>query len=233
MLLLSVDFDYFFPVPAPEKDDECLYDWGSREDVPFMKEGIWNMRAGQLLAAGKPLPQTSGLEKTFWSRFKFAPGATLFYADSHVQIYSPRVREGVQAVTSFDAHHDAYESFAELKKTGKVSCENWATAYAFAGVPVFVFYPAWRWGNSKPKATKFIFATGDAGSNLSMPFDRIFLCRSGAWVPSWVDEPFFKFLESCPAQVKVNLDGMSRREMDWEIVEKTKEGVRLMLGDQR
>lgn len=34
-------------------------------------------------------------------------------------------------------------------------------------------------------------------------FDHVFLCRSGAWVPSWCDRAFSDFLELCPISPKI------------------------------
>jgi len=38
----------------------------------------------------------------------------------------------------------------------------------------------------------------DPGGKVEGVFHRAFLCRSGAWVPSWVDPSFFAFLEAAP-----------------------------------
>ena len=38
-------------------------------------------------------------------------------------------------------------------------------------------------------------------------FDRIFVCKSPAWVPSWCDADWKRFIESAPVRRRVNLDG--------------------------
>lgn len=38
----------------------------------------------------------------------------------------------------------------------------------------------------------------DPGGRVEGVFHRVFVCRSGAWVPPWADPGFFAFLEEAP-----------------------------------
>ena len=214
MRLLSVDWDYFLPIP--EDDPHALYDWGHTESISFMKDGIWTIRAGSFLFQGYPLPGLSGDVKDFWGRFCNLCGE-LYFADSHSMIYSPKVRSGITEIWNFDAHHDAYWTSKEVQTEGKVNCENWATVFASMGVTVKTFFPTW---NNYSLEYKMPLPLGmpriqlDPGTPFHKQFDRIFVCRSGAWTPSWLEEAFWDFIASCPTNTRVNVDGVSRREFN-------------------
>lgn len=220
--LLSVDWDFFFPVP--EVDAEFLYDWGHREDLALMKEEIWVFRAADFLQRGKPLPDTDGRECDFWSRFRFNPDAKLYYADSHSQIFKPEVFEdGVTEIWSFDAHHDAFKTPKEVIRTNQVTCESWAVAAWLNKAKVRVFYPPWReyaLKEEKPKVPIHIELDPQNRKPFRQPFDKVFVCRSGAWTPTWLEDKFWEFIFSCPALEKVNLDGIKRREYPQEEADK-------------
>jgi hypothetical protein len=55
----------------------------------------------------------------------------------------------------------------------------------------------------------------DPGGRVEGVFHRVFLCRSGAWVPPWVDPAFFAFLESAPLP-KEALEPLAPRPFDLE-----------------
>ncbi|MCH1927432.1 hypothetical protein L6232_21770, partial [Shewanella sp. C31] len=48
---------------------------------------------------------------------------------------------------------------------------------------------------------------------------RVFLCRSGAWVPPWADAAFFALLEEAPLP-KVGLDPLRPRPLDLAALER-------------
>ena len=212
--LLSIDWDFFFPIP--EIDREFLYDWGHREDFAFMLDGIWDIRAAAFLGRKKPLPDTNGEEKTFWDRFTFAPNTKLYFADSHSQAVSPKVSKDISIVWNFDAHHDAYTSIAEVIKKMKVDCGSWMIAYHLHLAKLKVVYPAWKhWAKEyeKPYIPSLRISI-DKGKRVPLVFDKIFLCRSGAWTPTWIEDKFWKFIEDCPVKEKVVLDSMKPRVYD-------------------
>ncbi len=218
MRLLSVDWDFFFPIP--EHDRLALYDWGHREDMAFMKDAIWTIRAGAFLQAGAPLPRATEYDG-FWQRFRhIAPDATLYFADSHAHIFKPEVRAGVTEIWNFDAHHDSYKGPEHVYKTKAVSCEDWATGYTMIGVKVYTFFPAWKaYGvaEEQPVAPMMPKVQPDPGKPFNKPFDRVFVCRSAAWMPSWLDDDFADFLNSCPAWAnRKNIDGVQRRDFNLE-----------------
>ncbi len=218
MRLLSIDWDFFFPIP--EDDPHFLYDWGHREDMAFMKDAIWTIQAGAFLQAGLPLPRATGYEG-FWKRFRhITPDACLYFADSHAHVFNPEVRAGVTEVWNFDAHHDSYKPPEHILEKKAVTCEDWATAYTMIGVKVYTFFPAWKaYGveDEKPVAPMMPAVQLDPGKPFNKPFDRVYISRSGAWTPSWLDDDFADFLKSCPAwEKRKRLDGLIRRDFNLE-----------------
>jgi len=232
--LLSVDWDYFFPELSFDPEMWQFYDWGHRDGGSFFLDAMWYHRAATFLVNNFPLPMSTGLETTFWKRFKFTPATKLYYADSHVNIYNDKVRKGIHEVLSFDAHHDAGYSgpkdrsealqhqIAYMKK-GKVSCEDWAIAFKFLhGIDVSVVYPNWKtWAmTGEPTPVVDVPRLVDTDEPVAGKFNSIFVCRSGGWSPSWLDDNFDAFIEACPVKTKINLDGISNRNFDHEVLKR-------------
>lgn len=218
--LLVVDFDFFFHNPyeglsAPHRGDEALFDWGHAENH-LMREIVWPIRAEEFLRAGIELPRCEGHEG-FWDRFTFTKNnPPLFYADSN--LYAGRVTPrhyalfdleitAWQDVHLFDAHHDSgypheygpasYEEWAEV---GKFSCEDWMLVHYAKGSQLQLTYPAWRPnGDSHPPMIP-LHTTVDDGDEVATPFDAVYLCRSGSWVPSWCDDQFTDLLAAFPGR---------------------------------
>jgi hypothetical protein len=93
MRILSVDWDFFFPVPNADPQLWALYDWQQGEN-PFFSSGfVWVTRATGFTMNGLPLPGTTGEEQTFWSRFRFKEDCWLWVAESHSEIAN-QIRRG-------------------------------------------------------------------------------------------------------------------------------------------
>ena len=118
------------------------------------------------------------------------------------------------SVTNFDAHHDfGYRTRARKRSW---DCGDWARWLQRASQPhghVATVYPEWRreLPEIPPRARDFHEAWYFDGwhdrynspwnSPLAVdsePFDFVFICRSGAWVPPWLDEEFDQFIAACP-----------------------------------
>lgn len=212
-VLLSIDWDFFFPIP--EYDPHMLYDWAHREDKEMFYGIVWLIRAAGFFSQGYELPVTSGEEKDFWSRFKLRHNAALYYAESHSLILHQLVSAGVTRVLSFDAHHDAGYS-GQFKETDQVGCYNWAAHLASRGVEVKVIHPAWKYyafdceETSQVEVERMI----DNGSPITEEIDAVFVCRSGAWTPGWLDDDFDGFLKNCPLSRQIQVGELIERE--WE-----------------
>ncbi|WP_347240551.1 hypothetical protein [Thermus sp.] len=210
MRLLVVDFDYFFPVPQDPKDPLApLFAWAHFETPYYLLEA-WEERALAFLLRGLPLPGAQGW-RGFWGRFAFAKGAVLYYADSNALAFHPEVRQGVEEVVLFDAHHDAgYRPLGEVP-----ACDDWMVFYHRLGARLRVYYPSWRDPSLEPEPKVPVAREVDSGGKLPGEFHRVFLCRSGAWVPPWADPDFFAFLEEAPLP-RVALEPLGPRPLDLE-----------------
>lgn len=208
--LLSVDWDFFFPTDRSSQ----LYDWGHSEKMPFLMGPVWVSRAAGFLQQGMALPRCHGWER-FWERFRFQRGAVLYYAESHAQAIHLLVRSRVSGrVVNFDAHHDlgyGPNGIKGLLVSGRADCANWLAAYSILlGNQADVVLPPWQGEtelNDVPRR-QGVSARIDDGSNVQVPFGTIMVARSGSWTPSWCDDDFQTFIESCPVQHKVDLDGI-------------------------
>lgn len=213
MRLLSVDWDYF----VPSIDLEFAGDSTAR--VPYavgtgeyfsddMLDALWDTRTATLLARHIPLPGTSGEETGFWDRFSVARDASLYYADSHAQAAGIERRMEVDEVWNYDAHHDCgYEgSVDDVDRLGWVGCANWMCYYSLRGAALHLRYPRWRVDAAArelpPRCPVDRALDGDPTST----FDVLFVARSGAWTPPWLDHAFDAFLDAAPVRRRICLD---------------------------
>jgi len=216
MRLLSVDWDYFVPSIDQEFVESAR---GGR--IPYalsggevfsnaLLDGLWDSRAATLLAGGQTLPGTSGDEQAFWDRLRLDPSARLYFADSHAQAAHAAVRDNVTEVWNFDAHHDCgYEgSWDDPLRLGWVACANWMCAYALGGASLHVRYPSWRRDAVRREVAPLcpVERTIDDSRAVPLTFDVVFVARSSAWTPPWLDEHFEAFLAAAPVARRVCLD---------------------------
>ncbi len=173
-------------------------------------DGLWDSRAAALLAGGQPLPGTSRDEEIFWDRFQFAPSARLYFADSHAQAAHTAMRTGVTEVWNFDAHHDCgYEgAWDDPLRLGWVGCANWMCAYALGGASLRVRYPRWRADALLREIRPLcpVERDMDDGEIVPLTFDAVFVARSSAWTPPWLDEQLERFLAAAAVTYRVCLD---------------------------
>lgn len=221
--LLVVDWDYFFrnplgcpPAELPDSSEWAFYDWGHRETLFFI-HAIWGTRAAAFLHNGRELPGLTGEQRGFWARFRFAPDAKLYHADSNVRVVSEEIygsvpaRSGLGAWDSvwlYDAHHDSGYAYAGLSgatrrvmlrnllEAGTWTCENWMLLYGALGARLHVRYPRWKtwWEDAEPKPPITVEREQDDGSTPDVEFSCVYVCRSGAWVPPWLDSEYITFL---------------------------------------
>jgi len=212
-VLLSVDWDFFFPVPSSEEDKEFLYDWGHNEDNKKIDGTLWTIRAATFIRNGKELPGTSGKETSFWGRFRIGSKAKLFLADSHASIVSDYItRHYFNSVISFDAHHDA--SYERPINNLKFTCEDWVHYFLQRKIKVKVVYPQWKKDHAfeeEPEAPLELERVVDDGDPLPYNISSIFICRSGTWVPSWLDNQFNKLISGCPVGKRILVGSLEKR----------------------
>jgi len=226
--LLVVDWDYFFPTNErpddenlrPERGNWSLWDWGHKE-TEFHINDVWAIRGAMFKRAGIDLPQTSSKELSFWDRFNFKPNSsTLYFADSNMFAGTAKFL-GYKHVYLFDAHHDCsyrLKKAEEFFDGESFSCEDWMLNHYFSGSKLHVRYPAWKtYAMDEPILGELgVDRQIDDGKDLSPIFDRVFVCRSGAWTPPWIDHKFMTFLRACPISRVVNMDNLKIRNLDEE-----------------
>ncbi len=209
MRLLVVDFDYFFPVPQDPGDPLApLFAWAHFETPYYLLEA-WEERALAFLLRGLPLPEARGWQG-FWGRFAFAPGAVLYYAESNALAFHPEVRRG-------------WRRWCSLTPTTMRATAPWGGPRLRRldgllpppGGPPPGLLPPWRDPSLEPEPQVPVARAVDPGGRVPGEFHRVFLCRSGAWVPPWADPGFFALLEEAPL-FKRALEALTPRPFDLE-----------------
>lgn len=184
--LITIDFDFFVP-------EDPMWDIGHRESLLYLKM-LWGTRMSLL-----DKMKTNGKEHTFWywlaSRvdLKTAP---FFVSDSHCFAYN--LLSGVNRVISFDAHHDCWKNNS---KKGEVFCDNWLRAWLEGGKRRKATWVRPDWLDKEllllDKNMKSRVEVRDFGSIASLGLKGpviVHICRSGCWVPPWLDKAFLGFL---------------------------------------
>lgn len=202
-----------------DRDAKTLwfYDWGHNE-APFYVGQVWDVRAAAFMGADMPLPQAQVEPHEFWGRFRFDPGARLYLADSHSLASNAMVLEGVDKIWNFDAHHDCgYRpgEDADNLAMGRVGCSNWGLyAHLVQGAKFVQRYPRWKTrAFEAEQAPSWVEARFEDPNEVTRTFDRVFVCRSSAWVPPWCDEAFEEFWQACPVPLAYSWYGPSDPEV--------------------
>lgn len=194
--LLTVDFDFF----VPEKPE---WDMGHQESLIFLKM-LWTSRIGLM-----DKMKTDGNESGFWQQFagvKFT-GPT-WVSDSHA--YAHSLLKGVNRVVLFDAHHDCWEgdSLGVDKSERRIMCHNWLREWLMGGKNRKVTWvkPDWQKACTLPKDMKgrVKVVTYSKGMDLGLEGSvGLHICRSGCWVPPWLDKAFLAFVEALRRSIPI------------------------------
>ena len=200
--LLSIDFDYFVP-------EDPLHDMGHCESLMFLSF-VWGTRIGLLDKI-----KTTGDEKTFWSRVNCTQLHSAFVSETHLDAYTVLESfKDIDEVVNVDAHHDCWPLSGD-----NVGCDTWGTAWLnrrrknkFTWIRPE--HEVTGLGSIASPAQPRVHSTyGDemaAHDLLQMPFDYLFICRSGCWVPPWLDEQWLRFIK------EPGLRLMSLRDPPWD-----------------
>lgn len=192
MLILSVDWDYFFP-------NTFEFDWGHRESSFFL-EAIWALRAGTRglrsneRAIDKMRPDKT-LVEYFWAQFTSQfPPRQLVVAESHTSLYQYMEDRNIVGATvwNFDAHHDLGYGLSQF------NCGNWAREAARNCWmdEYHLVYPAWRKNEPEAEIPTVKGLKFDVHYEIPKLTGRplVFICRSGSWTPTWSDAAWLRFV---------------------------------------
>lgn len=236
--LLSVDFDYFFPIfPYSESDsdnpsDWMLYDWGQSDSQNILLSNfLWEVRASTFLRVLEYLPPTSGEEKNFWDKFKFSKDAKLYICDNHgagAELFDEELYELTRydEIWNFDMHHDCGYTSVEHDEAvvESYNCGSWLLGFGLNGhTKIHIRYPSWADFqldhdipfNFTPESRKVFM-----GKDKLPVFTDVLLARSPQWTASWIDKSFWEFLENCPVKNIEYLEEVPVREFDIGNVDK-------------
>jgi len=204
-IVLSIDFDFFFK-------EDISFDWGHRENAMFI-EAIWPIRAMHLIANGVDLVKDVGITgnpdefaaQLIDLKWKFKRNFSLSIAESHASAYHALKDNKDLEIINIDAHHDI--SYGQLDK---LDCGNWIGRLAMEGKvkKVTFVYPEWRKieENYDYPSEEALAKMEELGVELDIVYgihstharkvDEVFIARSGAWVPPWTDDNFYKFIHT-------------------------------------
>jgi len=193
-VVLSVDWDYFFP-------DQDVYDWGHTEASGLFYEFLWTTRphARDICKPDAPLAidtmWPSGHED-FWAGGPLARGhqpKKLFLAESHRSMLDFVKGRRNLVIHNIDAHHDLGYGEGDDGSL-EPDCGNWAATLIRQGrvAEYHQHYPTWRkqYPESQPR---FAQATFDHSLPSGLRPDLVFACRSSCWCPPWADKDWMAF----------------------------------------
>jgi hypothetical protein len=208
--VISLDFDFWMEMPESEN-----YDWSMRE-VPFFLDHIWMIRAMDAFARGVDLREQCNLPKDEPSPVEFSQllidhklkvrKDTVAISESHMVAYKWFSRLKDLHIIHIDAHHD----FGYVEGMRELNCDNWVKYLVDKGKvkKITLIYPKWRlrqtneWeGGGKESAEKLgVDVDVCYGLKESLPHNlkirKMFICRSGAWVPPWMDKYFMNIIHN-------------------------------------
>ena len=243
-ILLSVDWDFFFP-EHPE------WDFSHSEGFhPALEDALWHSRASGMLHVGKDLRELTAAHSSiapeqFWNELEALgydlSGARIAVAESHKAAAQFFLTTGLPLGTKIlhvDAHHDlGYGSAKELRdyvKKCRVEAGNWLGVLLsmFPHVLADVVWPQWkthveddfaRAPISKKVRSRVTSSVWPAPSCTGGKVTDVFVCRSGAWVPPWHDTAFDTFIEDLSkhtASEATLVESVRERAFSMDAVEK-------------
>jgi hypothetical protein len=239
--VLSIDFDFW------AEHDAARLDWGQRE-TPLGINLLWQLRLADVLRAGEPVdavhlphdePTPGSLFRWLTERGNKLSNYRLSVVESHGAIVDfLKGKRRPMNIVNIDAHADM--GYSEAREP--LDCSNWVEELVEAGRAnrVLQVYPRWakrylpcedwraefglkaiRW--EREYKCRHDVTYGLDGVPKDLEFTDVFICRSGAWVPPWLDDDFVRlvgpFIGGCRAAwsqwPRATLD--CRRELDYKL----------------
>lgn len=233
---LSIDFDFFIR-------EDIEWDWGHREDTLFLNT-IWPVRyANNVMDIRKetdvdkfadfhPIKILPNLKE---KGFDISKTKELFLCESHLGIVQSFDNDKIDAdiLISLDAHHDAWD-----KK--EVDCGSWLNHFMKKKLyrKAIVVYPKWKDkrddGKKLPKRDDVGIVYWHDFPKVNYEVQRIFLCRSGCWVPPHHDADFSTMATILSFNSKMTyivgkIDVTKSRKIDWEGVMELRKANRTLI----
>lgn len=229
---LSIDFDFFVRNEV----------WGFNYYERFMYLNffpLWAIRYSEhdlvkesdidIFADFKPIFIIDKLEE---KGFIFTEQTKYFSSESHAGIVEAFKDSFADILINIDSHHDMYERQVDfsVKFDGfDLYCGNWMTYFHNKGFykNVFIVYPKWKEIENEYKKGKapYPIVRWNELPKDKYEVQRIFLCRSGCWVPPHHDTTFKQIALILSKKCKQShtlighVNPLIEREIDWKIVE--------------
>lgn len=198
--LLSVDWDYFI---YTQKEN-----WGSYTENIDTTVNLWYKRYILSKAQGVNIQDSFKLSpevNTFWEKIKehfiFVKDIRVYVSDSHALSYDIAVNQDCNIVYLFDAHSDlGYGGLSSLDF--EVNCANWLGKLLKdrqVNEANIIYSPHTA---EKPEYFRQINKTFNIRYlslnelDIDTEVYAVHICRSGAWVPPWLDEKFNQFINA-------------------------------------
>lgn len=205
--VLSIDFDYFLRAVDPKAwnffpDSHC--EFGTE-----LQTVIWSSIYASAARNGFKMEELFGVDQAKLDQvmafLQEHPACEVIAADSHVRIFSvitdalehrkllTGTHPGPIDLAHIDDHHDS----RPLDTPDQVDCGNWVTALHKQRLIHSV-----KWYCNDESSTECINKKVEVRKDLNEalaqgPFDIIFLCRSGAFVPPHLDDAFAQLCAAC------------------------------------
>jgi|GEM_PF-4903146 len=200
MIYLSIDFDYFVR-------EKIIWDWGhseTHERLNMFSNIIWPIRYGSVDIFKETDPKTYAdfqpieiLKQLREKGLRITHQTKLGVAESHEKAFPFFANGGTpHLLIHFDAHHDLYSK-------GALNCGNWVyhLAKKYPNLKVLFVHPKWAMNEHLSSAKEDIskdilkevdikYITYDKLPVINQNIDKIFICRSGVWVPPHFDPIF-------------------------------------------
>lgn len=197
--LLSIDWDYFIPVY--ERWSGSYLENKRNIMMIWYKRYFENKRHGidieNSIREGKELKTFLKLIKKY---FTFSKNVKMYVSDSHKFSYYITKDNKCSRVINFDAHSDL--GYGGLKSLDfELNCANWLGKLLKNKIvqDVNIVYSPYTHETSEE------FSEINKTFNVKYPgidylpeikIDAIHVCRSGSWTPPWLDNKFYKFINS-------------------------------------
>lgn len=267
-ILLSVDFDFFVrekPIWDWSHAESAIYQellWPQRA-AGFLARGY------DLRDETDPEKHANPTPSKFWDvleRLGYLDlgDQTACVTNSHAfaapHWWSGYYEEDDYLLINFDAHHDlGYRTSHEQDKRwekGVSECGDWLYMLMRQNprMKAKIIYPEWkgleelrhekeipwkRYGFLEGRVEAGVFSEDFVRLPEDAIVDDVFICRSGAWVPPWLDESFERFCYrggfyelAALFEDEEGMCAMDPRPFPWEQVEKFAEDIRTAMSPQ-
>lgn len=204
-MILSIDWDWFIPTVD-------AFDLGHHESEFFLN-ALWHTR-GYLIDQMK----TSGQEVDFWSNMRKIVDlqtTEIKVSESHLSAFR-LVETSNEHLILVDAHHDCWPFDARNKR---VDCANWVAAWIKLGRHALGIERCVIWVVPSKEYIKMFQGTIQRGvrnnlmiitmeqlpgvlSKIEPEISVVHACRSGCWVPPWLDKEWLAFLKASGLEIK-------------------------------